>query len=211
MDPRSESRSLQDRYAQEQQELLKLEQRVDGLRHAYEQYFIGQAKLEPQAERKALARELTQSRAAVSNRMETRFRHNTILQRFAVHAAYWDRCLRELDEVGVLRREGFGRFASPPSPAPPSAPPPEAERTVVMQNPLAAAAEQIIASTDTGTLQKLYERYLACATAAGSEPLQEDAFRDRLGRSLVALAAQNKRVDFDVRNGKVVLVARDVQ
>ncbi len=101
-------------------EIAAYEGAIEQCRHAYERYFAGLEKREPQDLRKrceALARALPE--ASIRN-SGLKFRMQTARQRWTTYAQHWARVVRQIEE-GTYKRDrdrAERRFASPSMPAP---------------------------------------------------------------------------------------------
>ena len=84
-------------------ELEELEQRMERLRALYEQYFLGFEKIEPSVLRKDVERRFWLLRRVQMRNTATRFKLQTLSQRYNTYQQYWQRCLREID-AGTYRR-----------------------------------------------------------------------------------------------------------
>jgi hypothetical protein len=101
-------------------EIAAYEGAIEQCRHAYERYFAGLEKREPQDLRKrceALARALPE--ASIRN-SGLKFRMQTARQRWTTYAQHWARVVKQIEE-GTYKRDrdrAERRFASPSMPAP---------------------------------------------------------------------------------------------
>lgn len=83
--------------------LDELEQRLDRLRALYEQFFLGFEKLEPTVQRKDVDRRFWVLRRMHLRNTATRFKLNTLTQRYNTYRQYWQRNLRQI-EAGTFKR-----------------------------------------------------------------------------------------------------------
>lgn len=83
--------------------LDELEQRLDRLRALYEQFFLGFEKLEPTVQRKDVDRRFWVLRRMQLRNTATRFKLNTLTQRYNTYRQYWQRNLRQI-EAGTFKR-----------------------------------------------------------------------------------------------------------
>lgn len=164
------------------EELERLERQLDAVKRDYERYFIGVQKNEPHAERRALEKAFRRSRLGETPKSEVRFRFRVLLQRLSTYTSYWDRTLRDL-EGGVLRRGGFGRFASGRGAVP-------EHRTPVR----ALRAEP----TRVDPVPKLYEQYVGACVKAGLRPAGWEAFDHRV-RTQFGRQLRSTEVDLEVQ------------
>lgn len=102
---RDDAAKLRVQYKREDAELAALEQAAEELRVAYDHYFLGIEKREPQKQRTDLERTMRRSDLFDANRATVRFRFSTLRHRMATYATYWDRTVRQIEE-GTFRREG---------------------------------------------------------------------------------------------------------
>lgn len=92
--------------AQEQdtdQDLGELENRLERLRILYEQYFMGIEKREPGVQHKDVERRIAQLRKVRFQSTASRFKFQTMVQRFNTLQQYWTRTCREI-ENGTYHR-----------------------------------------------------------------------------------------------------------
>ncbi|MCK4536408.1 MAG: hypothetical protein KAT93_05305 [Desulfuromonadales bacterium] len=78
--------------------LDQLEQDIKSLEIAYEQYFMGIEKREPQRERQRISLQLRRLVTHYIPQVDLRFRLQSISSRFHSYAGHWDRILRLIDE-----------------------------------------------------------------------------------------------------------------
>ncbi len=87
----------------------ELENRVERLRAAYDQYFMGIERLEPLVLRKEVDRRLWMLRREQIRNTRLRFKLETTIQRYNTYQQYWQRIVREI-ENGTYQRD-LGRAA----------------------------------------------------------------------------------------------------
>jgi len=87
----------------------ELEKRVERLRAAYDQYFVGIERLEPLVMRKEVERRLWMLRREQIRNTGLRFKLETTIQRYNTYQQYWQRIAREI-ENGTYQRD-LGRAA----------------------------------------------------------------------------------------------------
>lgn len=81
-----------------------LERTTERVRAAFEAYFLGLERRPPEIPRQQLHRRLLETQAATIVNTALRFRFQTLMQRFTLLAAYWNRTMREI-EAGTYRRD----------------------------------------------------------------------------------------------------------
>lgn len=86
--------------------LNDLERKIERLRVAYEQYFLGIEKVVPLQRQKAIVRIIYRLQQAKLRGAQGKFRFNSLMQRFNAHKAYWNRTVREIEE-GKYKRQTF--------------------------------------------------------------------------------------------------------
>lgn len=92
---------------------------------AYEQYFMGIERFEPEKERQILALRLRRLINTHIPQTDLRFRLQNLNSRFQSYAAYWDRILRLIEEGRYQRQLSHMKWAQKPvSPAPGETPSP---------------------------------------------------------------------------------------
>jgi len=84
--------------------LDELQVRIDQLKIAYEQYFLGIEKFAPVKERQECARIVRRVQTAQTTNTALRFRLNSLNQRFLSYQTYWNRILRQI-EAGTYHRD----------------------------------------------------------------------------------------------------------
>ena len=84
--------------------LSEIEERLDRVRALYEQYFCGIEKVEPQVPRKDLDRRIAALRKEQIRNTATRFKFQTMIQRYNTLQQHWGRILREI-ESGTFKRD----------------------------------------------------------------------------------------------------------
>jgi len=84
--------------------LDELEARIEKLKIAYEQYFMGIERFEPAKERQELTRIVRRLQTASTSNTAIKFRLNSLNQRFLSYQNYWNRVLREI-EAGTYKRD----------------------------------------------------------------------------------------------------------
>ena len=84
---------------EELEQLLKdLSGRMDRLRALYEQYFMGIEKVPPLQVQKDVVRLVYRLQQTKLRRAESKFRAQSLIQRYNSQKAYWQRSLREMEE-----------------------------------------------------------------------------------------------------------------
>lgn len=84
--------------------LDEVEVRIEKLKIAYEQYFMGIERFEPMKERTELRRVVRRLQTASTSNTALKFRLNSLNQRFLSYQNYWNRILREI-EAGTYKRD----------------------------------------------------------------------------------------------------------
>jgi hypothetical protein len=107
-------------------ELDAMQQLLKELEIRYEQYFAGNERREPEADRKALARKVRHFTNRHIVWTDLQFRYQGLASRFMSYCQYWDRILRLMDEgkyhrhTAKLQRKPSSPQKSDSTPAPPS-------------------------------------------------------------------------------------------
>jgi hypothetical protein len=84
--------------------VTELEQRVDRLRAAYDQYFMGIEKLPPHVIIKDVERRLQDLRKIQIRNTALRFKFQNTLQKYNTYQSYWQRIVRQIEE-GTYKRD----------------------------------------------------------------------------------------------------------
>lgn len=84
--------------------LEELEKAVERVRLHYETYFLGMERRSPEQDRLDLQRRINDARRAPTSNTALKFRLDTLVQKFTVLTAYWNRTMREI-EAGTYRRD----------------------------------------------------------------------------------------------------------
>ncbi len=185
-----------------EEQLTDIAARVERLRVHYQSYFLGMEKRPPLQKRDQLERLFRESPLQDARRTVSKFRFQSLQQRYRIMAVYWDRIMRDLEEGRTtreaLRREAGYRDAPKPALTIDDRPPQPPER------------EQ------PDPMKMLYIDYIRARNQVGldNKGITETAFKNSLEKQRV-LQKQRlgaKDVDFSVtvRDGKVVLLARPV-
>jgi hypothetical protein len=82
----------------------EMERKLDRLRGLYESFFIGVERAPPNVPRREMNRLVLEMQQEQISNSSLRFRFQTIMQRWVLHIAYWNRTLREI-EMGTFRRD----------------------------------------------------------------------------------------------------------
>jgi hypothetical protein len=85
------------------QQLDELEIRLDRLRALYEQYFLGIEKRPPSIQHKEVARIIRLVSTYQIKQSRSKFRYQSLIQRFNVHNGYWVRTCRQIEEGSYSR------------------------------------------------------------------------------------------------------------
>lgn len=187
--------------------LDELEAEIEGLRVAYEKYFLGVERAAPVRQRERLERKLRGLEGTSMRTTVLRFRMGGLRARFITYAHYWTRILDQM-ERGVSRRDlvrqaakeasrnGAGRDAAPSSSLAAVAPPP------------------VVAFVDADNARDVFDRLVAAKRSVGesTEGMTFPAFLRKLSREAPKLAEQHGgralQFDVEVRDGKVRVRAR---
>lgn len=86
--------------------LNDLERKIERVRVAYEQYFLGIEKVVPSQRQKQIVRIIYRLQGAKLRGASAKFRFTSLVQRFNSHKAYWNRTVREIEE-GKYKRQTF--------------------------------------------------------------------------------------------------------
>jgi hypothetical protein len=92
-----------------EQRIRKLEQDIQRLKAAYDQYFVGVERKPPDKLAESVAREVRSLTATVISNTALRFRAQQAIFRYQTYHTYWQKNLRELEEGRKPRRRVKGR------------------------------------------------------------------------------------------------------
>jgi len=84
-------------------QLDELDSRLDRLRALYEQYYVGIEKTEPFVQKKDVERRFQALRKVQLRNTATRFRFQTLVQKYTTYLTYWQRISRQVEEGTHLR------------------------------------------------------------------------------------------------------------
>lgn len=82
---------------------------LEVLRARYEQYFLGIERVPPERERKDVFRRLHQLEHLTFNNTATKFRLQTLAQKFRTYGEYWSRTLRQIEDGTYVRHVAKAR------------------------------------------------------------------------------------------------------
>jgi hypothetical protein len=82
---------------------------LEVLRARYEQYFLGIERIPPERERKDVFRRLHQLEHLTFNNTATKFRLQTLSQKFRTYGEYWSRTLRQIEDGTYVRHVAKAR------------------------------------------------------------------------------------------------------
>ncbi len=183
-------------------EASALSARLEELRKAYERYFLGVDKLEP--DRRRFQRELDSILGSPCPNTQVRFQVAQIKGKFLTLLQYWNRVLREIED-GTYQRDRFRidlkereRGASEPATA----------------RPAGAAPDQAHQNLDSDTVDRVFRAYMLAKQKCNEST--EGVSREKLADMLTKHAAKisegtpGARPDFKVviKDGKARIVAR---
>lgn len=86
--------------------LGRLEQELERVKAAYEQYFMGNERREPLEDRKRIARRIVDAAGEFSNNTAVRFKGQQLKQKLITYEAYWNRINKQIED-GTYRRHRF--------------------------------------------------------------------------------------------------------
>src|SRR6476659_4862313 len=81
-----------------QKQLDVLDKRITGLKVAYDQYFLGMEKFEPQKERIEVNKVILELGTRFIRNTGAKFRRDSLKAKFLSYARYWDRILKQIEE-----------------------------------------------------------------------------------------------------------------
>ena len=84
----------------------RLEQELQRLKIAYEQYFMGIERFEPVEDRRRIKRAIIEAAESPTNNTAMRFRAQTIKSRLSTYENYWNRINKQIED-GTYKRHKF--------------------------------------------------------------------------------------------------------
>lgn len=186
-------------------EATALANRLEELRKAYDRYFIGVDKLEPQTDRRRFQMELDALLGAPSPNTQVRFQVAQIKGKFLTLSQYWSRVLREIED-GTYARDRFRAELKDKQRG-------ESTRESTRSQPAATGGTGAV---DGDMVERVFRAYMM-AKQKCNEPT-EGVSREKLGEMLARHAAKlaeaggGGRPDFKVviKDGKARIVAKGV-
>src|SRR3954447_13843717 len=82
----------------------EMERKLDRLRGLYESFFMGIERAPPNVPRREMNRLILEMQQVPIGNASLRFRFQSIMQRWVLFTAYWNRTMREI-EAGTYRRD----------------------------------------------------------------------------------------------------------
>jgi hypothetical protein len=92
-----------------EQRIRKLEQDIQRLKAAYDQYFVGVERKPPDKLAESVAREVRTLTATVISNTALRFRAQQAISRYQTYHTYWQKNLRDIEEGRKPRRRVTGK------------------------------------------------------------------------------------------------------
>jgi DNA repair ATPase RecN len=198
-----------------EEQLDKMESRLDRLRSLYEQYFQGIEKIEPSMEKNAVHHQLQQMRKTKSRNTALRFRLNQLVARMNTYETYWMRTARRIEDgtyhrdVYMARYRNKAKKEQAPEEAAGETAAPAAEQK---PRPARRAGEPRAAINDKAVGQ-IYDAYVLAKRRCkeSTKGLTKEALAKSLRKQVPAIMKQHKckSVEFKVviKKGKAILKA----
>ena len=173
----------------DQQLLDELSDAIDQLRHAYEKYFAGIERIEPQQARQKVKRMINQLRAKRFNNTASRFRFQSLQARLVTFESHWNRLCRQIEE-GTFKRD-----------------------LIRAQRHQARHAKPASKPEAPSAVDRLHKEFQdACQKVGQKKGISIDALQRTIDKQTKAIKSKYgcKDVHFsvDVKEGKVVLKAK---
>jgi hypothetical protein len=197
----------------QKEQVAELEEDIERLRIAFEQYFLGIDKRPPLERKEQVHRALRQMQTKRLQQTVTRFQFQGLVGRFNILDSYWTRTLRRIEE-GTYQRDTFrAKLKKADAPVGQTLPPVDAAASGATLPPAANAA----ALVSEERLQRVYRDFIEARRFCG-EPVDGLAY-ERLRAKLLAEApkiadkARVGKVDFQVviRDGRAIVKAVPVR
>jgi hypothetical protein len=137
--------------------ISEIEHKVERLKILYEQYFMGIEKLQPNTQKKEVARKLMELAQLNIRNTALRYRFHALNQKYASYQTYWSRTLREIENGTYYRsiarasRDAARKGVEMPEEVMRSLPKRLRERILQDRDALARAASKNAASGAPGT------------------------------------------------------------
>jgi hypothetical protein len=194
--------------------LDELEEAIDGLRIAFEKYFLGVDRVAPMRMRDRVDRQLRSIEHMHMSSTALRFRLAGLRARLVTYGHYWNRVLGEM-ERGTFRRD-LHRARAPEPEAPDAAKPATTPSTPSPARDDASREEQAAAAhgLDPAHVRDVFDRLVAAKRENGeaTDGLTFGAFVRKLAREVPRLRERKATgpIRFEVTRdgGKVVVRAR---
>jgi len=186
-------------------EATALSNRLEELRKAYDRYFIGVDKLEPQADRRRFQMELDAILGAPSPNTQVRFQVAQIKGKYLTLSQYWSRVLREIED-GTYARDRFRAELKDKQRG-------DGARDTTRAQ---AAASAGTAAIDGEVVERVFRAYVMAKQKCNeaTEGVSREKLAEMLSRHAAKLAESGGggRPDFKViiKDGKARIVARGV-
>ena len=173
----------------DQQLLDELNEAIDQLRHAYEKYFAGIDRLEPQRDRQKVKRMINRLRAKRFNNTASRFRFQSLQARIVTFESHWNRICRQIEE-GTYKRDLL-----------------RAKRRQAQHVKPQAKSEA------PDSLNRLHKEFQdACQQVGQERGISLDALQKTIDKQTKAIknkyGCKDVHFSVNVKNGKVVLKAK---
>lgn len=206
------SMALLDAESKELEEQLdKMESRLDRLRSLYEQYFQGIEKIEPSMERTAVHNILQQMRKTKSRNTALRFRLNQLVARMNTYETYWMRISRRIEDGTYHRDLYMARYRNKAKKEQPAEESAAEKRPEPARAPARQAGQR--AALDDKTVGAIYDAYVLAKRRCKEDTkgLTKEALGKSLRKQVPAIMKQHKckSVEFKVviKKGKAILKA----
>lgn len=186
-------------------EATALANRLEELRKAYDRYFIGVDKLEPQADRRRFQMELDAILGSPSPNTQVRFQVAQIKGKYLTLSQYWSRVLREIED-GTYARDRFRAELKDKQ---------RSDGTRATSRAEAAAPGDATA-IDGEVVERVFRAYVMAKQKCNeaTEGISREKLAEMLSRHAAKLAESGGggRPDFKVviKDGKARIVARGV-
>jgi len=181
------------------EELVALDEGIQGLQVLYEKYFLGIDRKPPEQERKKISGKARELRSANIRNTALKFKINTLFAKLISFERMWDRTLREIED-GTYKRDVFKAKLR------------QGDRDGGQETPARVAPAPSAAISDAN-LRRLYDTYVMARQRTGESTvgLDYDSLATRIRAQVPELMKKHraKNIEFKVviKGGKAVLKA----
>lgn len=179
-----------------------LEAGLEDLKHKYEQYFLGQLRIEPKAEHDDWKRKLLQSNPAEMSSTSQKFRFVNLKARYNQLQVHWEKICHQIEE-GTYKRDKFLLKVHSSKEESTNAKPPDSSRALeistkekkaidtLYQKLKEASGNQKVPNAES-FLKKMEQQVLHFKEKNPGKPIAFKLAKDEKGKIQVKIAAKDK-------------------